>query len=126
MLRLVGLQPCYEPNQPLEFEYRLSKLSAEKIDKLTAIESSVLWTTEGKGTDDLGVHFFQRITGISLIGQDWTVPRRLRSMLPSSPLSYEGTLLKIRWSVRVRAFLNDGTDIVAEQPFYLGALTREI
>jgi hypothetical protein len=29
-------------------------------DRVTAVESSVIWHTDGKGEEDLGVHFFQR------------------------------------------------------------------
>jgi hypothetical protein len=35
-------------------------------------------------------------------------------------------LLKISWCVRARFFLNDGTELMAQQPFYLGTVTREI
>lgn len=123
MIRLLGLQPCYEAGESLEFEFRIARIPTHE---LTAIESSVLWTTEGKGTDDLGVHFFQRLSGETLRNHDWSQPRKIDTLLPNSPLSYEGKLLKIRWSARVRAFLSNGSEVVAEQPFYLGSLTREI
>ena len=123
MIRLVGLQPCYEPGESLEFEYRLGRSIAEK---LSAIEASVVWYTEGKGTEDLGVHFFQRVSGPTIAQRDWQKPQEIQSKLPASPLTYEGKLIKIRWCVRVRAYLNDGTELVAQQPFYLGSLTREV
>ncbi len=123
MIRLVGLQPCYEPNEVLEFEYRLGRWASEKV---SAIETSVVWYTEGKGTEDLGVHFFERISGQTTQSRDWQLAQRVEAMLPMAPLSYEGRLLKIRWSIRVRAYLRDGTELIAQQPFYLGSITREI
>jgi len=107
----------------LEFEYRISNIHQNTI---SAIEVSVVWLTEGKGTEDLGVHFFQRLTGNSLSASDWSLPQKVQVPLPDSPLSYEGKLLKISWCVRVRFYLNDGTELVAQQPFYLGTVTREV
>ncbi len=80
----------------------------------------------GKGTEDLGVHFFERLTGATISERDWQSAQHMEVKLPLTPLSYEGRLLKIRWSIRVRAFLDDGTELIAQQPFYLGSLTREI
>ncbi len=34
--------------------------------------------------------------------------------------------MKIRWCVRLRLFLKGGREISAEQPFYLGHVTREV
>jgi len=123
MIRLLGLQPTYMSHDVLEFEYRISNIHQNTI---SALEVSVVWLTEGKGTEDLGVHFFQRLTGYSLAASDWSLPQKVQVPLPDSPLSYEGKLLKISWCVRVRFYLNDGTELVAQQPFYLGTVTREV
>ena len=123
MIRLLGLQPTYMPHDILEFEYRVSNIPQNAI---SAVEVSVVWLTEGKGTEDLGVHFFQRLTGNSLAATNWSIPQLVNVPLPNSPLSYEGKLLKISWCVRVRFYLNDGTELVAQQPFYLGTITREV
>ncbi len=123
MIRLLGLQPTYMPQDVLEFEYRIANIQQNTI---SAVEVSVVWLTEGKGTEDLGVHFFQRLTGNSLAASDWSTPQKVQVPLPDSPLSYEGRLLKISWCVRVRFYLNDGTELVAQQPFYLGTVTREV
>ena len=123
MIRLLGLQPTYMSHDVLEFEYRISNIHQNTI---SALEVSVVWLTEGKGTEDLGVHFFQRLTGNSLAASDWSLPQKVQVPLPDSPLSYEGQLLKISWCVRVRFYLNDGTELVAQQPFYLGTVTREV
>lgn len=123
MIRLVGLQPCYEPGERLAFEFRLGRSIAER---LSAVETSVVWFTEGKGTEDLGVHWFQRVSGATAATRDWQKPQLIETALPLSPLTYEGKLIKIRWCVRVRAYLDDGTELVSQQPFYLGSLTREV
>ncbi len=123
MIRLLGLQPMYMPHDLLEFEYRVSNVDQNSI---SAVEASVVWLTEGKGTEDLGVHSFQRLTGNALVVTDWSIPQKVQVPLPDSPLSYEGRLVKISWCVRVRFYLNDGTELVAQQPFYLGTITREV
>ncbi|MEI6524538.1 MAG: hypothetical protein WCP62_00840 [Planctomycetota bacterium] len=123
MIRLIGLQPTYMPGDTLEFEYRVANVDRGSI---VAVECSVCWLTEGKGTEDLGVHFFQRLAGDSLAAIDWSIAQKISCPLPISPLSYEGKLLKISWCVRVRFFLNDGTELMAQQPFYVGTITREV
>jgi hypothetical protein len=40
--------------------------------------------------------------------------------LPYSPLTYDGVLVKIRWCVRVRAFLAGGKELVRDRNFFLG------
>jgi len=111
------------PGDLLEFEYFVANVEHGKI---SAVEASVVWLTEGKGTEDLGVHSFQRLTGNALAANNWSVPQQVRIPLPDSPLSYEGRLVKISWCVRVRFYLNDGTELLAQQPFYLGTITREV
>ena len=62
---------------------------------------------------------FERIeaqTGTS----DLLRPISFRTRLPNSPLSYHGQILRIVWCVRVRAFPQHGSEIVAEERFQLG------
>jgi hypothetical protein len=40
--------------------------------------------------------------------------------LPPSPQSYDGVIVKVRWCVRVRAFLTGGQEVVSETPIALG------
>lgn len=122
-LRLLSLQPCLEPQELLEFEYCLKRVTSEMIDRL---EVSVIWYTEGKGSEDIGVHYFESVTSEQLTYACLEEPRRVATILPPNPLSYEGRLLKIRWCVRLRLYLLDGREMRAEQPFYLGHLTLEI
>ena len=48
--------------------------------------------------------------------------RRLRTLLPNSPLTYGGSILSIRWCVRLRLFLRRGREYSIEQPFTLGSV----
>lgn len=122
-LRLLTLQAALEPAELLEFEYRLQRVSSELIDNL---EVSVMWMTEGKGSEDIGIHFFQKITKEELVSKSLESPRSLQTKLPTGPLSYEGRLLKIRWQILLRLFLADGREVMAEKRFYLGHLTSEV
>jgi hypothetical protein len=123
MIQLLGFQPGYMPGDELKCHVHLNEITPNSI---TAIETSIAWYTEGKGNEDLGVHFFQRLAGETLHERDWSKPLLIESILPESPLSYEGRLLKIRWCIRVRAYLVDGSELVAQEPFYLGTDTKEI
>ena len=122
-LRFLGLQPRFEPKELLEFEFRVQRVTLAEVDRL---EISVMWYTEGKGTEDFGVHFFQSLSGDELASVIDGRPHPIVTTLPASPLSYEGRLLNIRWCTRLRLYLNDGREISAERPFYLGNLTVEV
>ena len=81
-----------------------------------------MWYTEGKGEEDLGVHFFERRLPADADDGDLRPMRRLRTRLPNSPLSYRGAILSIHWCVRLRLFLRRGREYVVEQPFTLGSV----
>lgn len=78
-----------------------------------------MWYTEGKGEEDLNVHYFQRWNETQLRQLDLNDAVALRCQLPYSPLSYEGTLVRIRWCVRLRMFCTAGRELVAQMPFQL-------
>ncbi len=84
-----------------------------------------MWRTEGKGTEDFGVHHFQSLPEEDLSEVCSGNPIPIVTTLPSSPLSYEGRLLSIRWCVRLRLYLKDGREFSAERPFTLGHLIPE-
>jgi hypothetical protein len=86
---------------------------------LKAVELSVLWYTEGKGDEDIGVHHFERLDAHDG-SNDLRRPITFRTRLPNSPLSYQGAIVKIVWCVRVRAFPQRGDDFVSEERFRLG------
>jgi hypothetical protein len=100
-------------------EYQIDALPAADVQ---AVEASVLWFTEGKGEEDLSVHYFERRLPSDADEGDLRPLRRFRTRLPNSPLSYSGAILKIRWCVRVRVFLRRGKEAVYDYPFQLGAV----
>lgn len=92
------------------------------VDELQAVEVSVLWHTEGKGDEDMSVHSFERIEATSDEPLDLRHPRPFHTVLPNSPMSYEGSILKIRWCVRIRVFLERAKELCAEASFRLGSV----
>ena len=116
-----GQKTAWQPNERLSGRYRLAREDASNIERQ---ELSVLWYTSGKGDEDLKVHSYQEWRSDS---PDWTNPRDWKSfdyVLPPSPLSYDGVLIKIHWCVRVRYFAVGGTQILGEAPFQLGDVAR--
>ncbi len=122
-LRLLTLQQVLEPGENLEFEYSVHRVSAQLIERL---EVSVLWYTEGKGSEDIGVHFFRSIPRSELSKSPLAESHRVETILPANPLSFDGRLFKIRWCIRLRLFLCDRSEITTERAFYLGHLTVEV
>jgi hypothetical protein len=106
----------YDPGDRLAVRYRIDDCEGERIH---AIEHSVVWYTEGKGEEDLGVHFFQRVADRSLRASR-VVAGDFAASLPRSPLSYEGLIVKVRWCVRVRVFFDGSRDFVSEHVFEMG------
>lgn len=107
----------YEPGAVLAVRYEADGLGT--ADPPRAVEHSVLWYTEGKGEEDLGVHFFERIVDPSRLPP--AAPGAAFQIgLPASPLSYEGVIVKVRWCVRVRYFFAGGRDYVSEHEFVVG------
>jgi hypothetical protein len=122
-LCLVGPRRSYAAGDELVAEYQLDAVLAEEVQ---AVEASVLWHTEGKGEEDMGVHFFERRLPGDAEDGDLRPLRRFRTTLPSSPLSYSGAIFTIRWSVRVRFFLRRGREYLQEQPFTLGSVPAAV
>ncbi len=106
----------YEPLDALEVRYSVALQPGTSV---LSVERSVLWYTEGKGEEDLGVWFFERITDPAAVKAAAT-GGTIATPLPASPLSYEGVIVKIRWCVRVRLFFEEGRDFVSEHVFELG------
>jgi hypothetical protein len=103
------------------------KIDAVDPEDLVAFEASILWYTEGKGDEDLAVHYFERRTAGEVAadvisGGDLRELRKVSVTLPNSPLSYQGAIVKVRWCARVRAFLRGGKETFFECPFQLGAV----
>lgn len=115
-IQIQGDRSSYEPGEVIECDYQIDAVQPEEM---VAVEASVLWYTEGKGGEDMGIHYFERRVPADADGdlRQW---RRFQTVLPNSPLSYEGALIEIHWCVRVRAFLRQGRQYCFELPFRLG------
>jgi hypothetical protein len=119
-IKIDDRQAPHAPGEMLSGEYQID---AVEPSELRAVELSVLWYTEGKGDEDLGIHYFERRTDEDYDdGAPLTELRKFSLALPASPLSYEGVLIKLRWCVRVRVFLKSGKNYFAELPFRLGTV----
>lgn len=112
-------KPFFRPGEDLLCEYQIDAIGENEI---VAVEASVLWYTEGKGDEDLGLHYFERRLPGDATDGDLRELSRFETRCPNSPLSYDGELIKIRWCVRVRVFLPKGQEIFFELPFRLGNL----
>ncbi|NBW86951.1 MAG: hypothetical protein EBR23_09030 [Planctomycetia bacterium] len=108
----------YEPLAALRVRYTIENCGD---DQPRAVEHSVLWYTEGKGEEDLGVHFFERITERGALPPA-AACGTFATLLPASPLSYEGVIVKVRWCIRVRVFFAGGRDFVSEYVFDVGRI----
>jgi hypothetical protein len=118
-LCIVGPRSAFAAGDELIAEYQVDAVDPAEIQ---AVEASILWYTEGKGEEDMGVHFFERRLPGDEDDGDLRPMRRVRTRLPNSPLSYSGAILCIRWCVRLRLFLRRGRDYVLEKQFTLGSV----
>ena len=108
----------YVPEDRLAVRYDVEGVSPESV---RALERSVLWYTEGKGEEDLSIHHFERLDDAAHRSEAFP-SGAFSVLLPESPLSYEGVIVKIRWCVRIRLFFASGRDFVSEHVFELGAI----
>ena len=120
-LTIVDRRRNYAPGETIVFEYTIESLQGNGIQ---AVEASVLWYTEGKGDEDMAVHYFERSDAESMIGEPFPGSVRFETELPKSPLSYEGLIVKIQWCARIRVFLTRGAELHHETPFHLGGVPR--
>jgi hypothetical protein len=116
-IRLDGNGRVYGPGETLAGSYRMVGIAPQDV---RAVEVSVLWHTEGKGDEDLAVHDFRRLSVENGDAIEPRRPGRFSVVLPNSPLSYRGVIVKIRWCVRVRVFLTRGREVVGNLHFRLG------
>ncbi len=120
-IRLIGDTDRYDAGDVLSGEFFVDTDDPESI---RVVEISVLWCTVGKGEEDLDVHFFERIGNDNGQFVDMRQSQPFSTTLPTSPLSYDGVIVKIHWCVRIRVFLNRGRDFSGEQSFWLGQVPR--
>jgi hypothetical protein len=110
----------YQPGERLTGRFAME--SSSHAWGVRAAELSVLWYTAGTGEEDLAVHHFERLVDDAARPLDLRVPHRFSTVLPPSPLSYDGQILKICWCARLRLFLPQGQETLAEVPFRLGSV----
>lgn len=107
----------YRPGDELSGRFQVD---ASRPWPLRAAELSVLWYTSGKGEEDFAVHHFERLVNEPHGQLELRVPRSFSILLPLSPLSYEGRIVKVCWCVRLRLFLPHGQEVLEEVAFRLG------
>lgn len=111
---LARTDSIYHPGDILSGSFRILDVESDQIQ---AVETSVLWHTEGKGDEDMRVIYF---SNVSRQQEDWINPRQpgvFETKLPNSPISYSGQILSVKWCVRVRLFLVSGSEILSERGF---------
>lgn len=106
----------YPAGAELRCDWRIRRVDPARV---ATVETTVLWTTDGKGDAEFHVHHFVRHTRDQLAARDVTADQVLRCKLPPSPLSYDGRLISLRWLVRLRVFIDGRGDVVADLPFHL-------
>lgn len=110
----------YAPGELLTGGYRLTEW---RDSELTSVELSVLWYTAGQGEEDFFVHHFERRKEPTLPVRHDETPYQFETVLPSSPLSYDGQIVKVCWAARLRGFFRGGRQRVVEAPFWLSLPT---
>ena len=102
------------------------QVDAVGVDELASVEASIVWVTEGKGNEDMGVHFFERRVPGDAENGDLRPLHTIETTLPNSPLSYHGVLIHVRWCVRVRVFMKNDKQFCAENFFVLTTNTKAL
>ena len=115
-IQLFGHEPAYYAGDLLKCDYQIDAVDPHEV---TSVEASVMWFTEGKGDEDIGVHFFERRVADEVEPSNLCQLRSFRCVLPHSPLSYDGHMIQLHWCVRVRAFLQRGKEASLDYPFRL-------
>ncbi|MFI5454143.1 MAG: hypothetical protein ACHRXM_01700 [Isosphaerales bacterium] len=115
-LSIVLDRPAFEPGETLRGSYQVVMAELSRLDE---VEVTIGWHTEGKGLEARGVehHEVQRAGKGSL---DRNGSGKFSAVLPASPLSYNGVLIKVCWAVRVCASVSGGGDMKSEEAFQLG------
>ncbi|MFT5523247.1 MAG: hypothetical protein ACI9HK_001193, partial [Pirellulaceae bacterium] len=78
-IQLVSRREVYHSGDKLQFDVQIDAIKPEEI---VAVESSVMWYTAGKGDEDIGVHFFERLTPPDAEDGDLRPWRQLATVLP--------------------------------------------
>jgi hypothetical protein len=115
-LSIVLERLAFEPGETLRGSYHLVMPVSRRLEE---VEITVGWHTEGKGTKARGVDHRE----VHQTGEGWLDghgAEKFSVVLPHSPLSYDGVLIKVCWTVRVHARFSGWRDLKCEQAFQLG------
>lgn len=107
----------YLPGETLRGGY---SLASWRHAGLAVVELSVLWHTAGQGEEDFFVHHFERFRAAQLPVVTGEAPYAFETVLPQSPHSYDGQIVRVCWTVRLRGHFRGGRRRVVEAPFALG------
>ena len=111
-LTLDSASSHYQPGERLSGRYMVD---GSQPWAMRAVELSVLWYTTGKGDEDMAVHHFERHVSEACRPLDLRVPRRFSTVLPASPLSYDGEIVKVEDVGQHPAFVFGGIGKVRPQ-----------
>ena len=117
-MRLCDPHRQYQPGDLICCSYQVDAIAADSIQ---AVEASILWITSGKGEEDMGVHEFHRRLRVDG-NPDLRTLHQFETLLPLSPLSFDGMIVKLHWLARVRLFLEEGDSYIQDLSFQLGSL----
>jgi hypothetical protein len=109
----------FEPGETLRGSY---KLVTAELSCLEEVEVTVGWHTQGKGREARGVEHRE----VRAAGEVGPADGMFSAVLPASPLSYDGVLIKVRWAVRVRARFSGLGQLNSEEVFQLGHVARVV
>lgn len=126
----------YEPGEEITVRWRLADWRRAGV---VSVEASLLWYTVGEGEEDFSVHHFERHrtgpssdqSGLAPLESDPLEPSKdepeqsFKVTLPLSPCSYDGQIVKICWTARLRGFFPKGKQRVVEEPFWLSCIDNE-
>jgi len=101
------------------------QIDAIEVEKLHAIELSVLWFAEGEKGEEAGVVYFKRRLPEDALDGDLRKLWEFETTLPNHPLSSQSDGENVHWCVRVRVFHRQDKEAVFDYPFELVALRRE-
>jgi len=101
-----------EPGDTIRVWYRIHG----QAEEIAAVERSIRWRTEGKGDEDDGAEFRERLAP----DDDGALEGAFETVMPASPLSYDGAVVSIRWFAAVRVIPQSGQPFERRAPFHLG------
>jgi hypothetical protein len=90
-LTLNGDRALYKPKE------KLSGVAGWQLDRdVRAVEVRLIWFTQGKGTQDVGVVDRRRWETPRMMGQE-----KFEFTLPDGPQSFSGRLISLTWAVEL-------------------------